>query len=68
MSSSLWRELGLQPGGCVRVAQGGAAVVLPAREEPTLAEGAVRVCAGHPDTLALGALFGPISVEKLEAS
>jgi NADH-quinone oxidoreductase subunit G len=68
LPSSLWRRLGLQPGARVRVAQGSAAVVLPAREEPTLADTAVRVSAGHPDTLALGALFGPISVEKVEGA
>jgi NADH-quinone oxidoreductase subunit G len=68
LPSSLWRQLGLQPGGRVRAVQGAAAVVLPAREEPTLADGAVRVSAGHPDTLKLGALFGPISVEKVEGA
>ncbi|MCI1192893.1 NADH-quinone oxidoreductase subunit NuoG [Calidifontimicrobium sp. SYSU G02091] len=60
----LWRELGLQPGDRVRITQGAARAVLPAREDPTLAPTAVRVSAGHPDTAALGAMFGPIAVEK----
>ena len=47
------------------VAQGAAAVVLPAREEPSLAAGAVRIAAGHPATAALGAMFGAVSVEKV---
>ncbi|MBK1712755.1 NADH-quinone oxidoreductase subunit NuoG [Rubrivivax gelatinosus] len=64
LPSSLWRQLGLAPGDKVLVAQGQGAVVLPAREEPWLADGAVRVAAGHPDTVALGPLFGPITVEK----
>jgi len=39
--------------------------VLPAREESSLAEGAVRIAAGHPSTAALGAMFGAVSVEKV---
>ncbi|WP_164962725.1 NADH-quinone oxidoreductase subunit NuoG [Rubrivivax sp. JA1026] len=64
LSSSLWRQLGLAKGDKVLVAQGQGAAVLAAREEPWLADGAVRVAAGHPDTVALGAMFGPITVEK----
>ncbi len=65
LPSALWRELGLQPGGKVLVAQGDGAVVLGAREDATLADDAVRVPAGHPLTAALGAMFGPITVEKV---
>ncbi|MGC4080421.1 MAG: NADH-quinone oxidoreductase subunit NuoG [Rubrivivax sp.] len=64
LPSSLWRQLGLAKGDKVMLAQGQGAVVLAAREEPWLADGAVRVAAGHPDTVALGAMFGPITVEK----
>lgn len=64
LPSSLWRQLGLAKGDKVLVAQGQGAAVLAAREEPWLADGAVRVAAGHPDTVALGAMFGPITVEK----
>jgi len=39
-------------------------VVLAAREDATLAAQVVRVPAGHPDTAALGAMFGAINVEK----
>jgi NADH-quinone oxidoreductase subunit G len=60
----LWQQLGLQRGDRVRVSQGEGSVVLAAREEPTLAAGAVRVAAGHPATAALGAMFGPITVER----
>ncbi len=63
--SSLWKALGLQPGGKVLVGQGEGAVVLPAREEPTLAEGTLRIAAGHADTLALGPMFGTVTVEKV---
>jgi NADH-quinone oxidoreductase subunit G len=64
LPSRLWRELRLEPGAKVLVAQGEAAVVLPAREEPTLADGTVRVAAGHPATAELGAMFGALTVER----
>ncbi|MED5620000.1 NADH-quinone oxidoreductase subunit NuoG [Ideonella sp. BN130291] len=64
ISASLWDQLGLQPGAAVRVTQGNASAVLPARLEPTLAANAVRVPAGHPATATLGAMFGDITVEK----
>ena len=60
----LWAQLGLADGDKVRVSQGAAHAVLPARVDPTLAAGAVRVPAGHPDTAGLGAMFGAITVEK----
>jgi NADH-quinone oxidoreductase subunit G len=62
--SALWRQLGLQVGARVRIKQGGANTTLPAREDTTLAANAVRIAAGHPTTAALGAMFGPITVEK----
>jgi NADH-quinone oxidoreductase subunit G len=64
LSSRLWRELALQAGDTVRVSQGGIGVLLPAREDTTLADAAVRVPAGHPHTADLGAMFGAIRVEK----
>jgi NADH-quinone oxidoreductase subunit G len=63
--STLWRQLGLQPGARVRVTQGEGAIVLAAREDTTLAAGAVRVAAGHPSTAALGAMFGSVTIEKV---
>jgi NADH-quinone oxidoreductase subunit G len=65
LPSALWRELRMEAGGKVLVAQGQAAVVLPAREDPSLAEGAVRIAAGHPATAGLGAMFGAVGVEKV---
>ena len=61
---ALWQSLGLQPGDRVRVSQGQAQAVLPARLEPTLAAHTVRVPAGHAHTAALGPMFGAIGVEK----
>ncbi|HUG21154.1 NADH-quinone oxidoreductase subunit NuoG [Piscinibacter sp.] len=64
LSSALWTQLALNDGDSVRLAQGGASTVLPARCDATLARNAVRVPAGHPSTAPLGAMFGPISVGK----
>ena len=64
VSRALWDRLGLQAGDRVRVSQGDAATVLPAQLDATLAASAVRVAAGHPSTATLGAMFGPIEVEK----
>lgn len=63
LPSALWQQLGLAEGAKVRVSQGAHAVVLPAREDRHLAADTVRVPAGHPDTVALGAMFGTIAVE-----
>jgi len=64
LPQALWSQLGLKDGDKVRVAQGGAAAVLPARLEAGLAANTVRVPAGHADTAMLGAMFGAITVEK----
>ena len=62
--SRLWRELGLRTGDRLRITQGTASAVLPAREDPTLAPQAVRVSAGHADTATLGPMFGALVIEK----
>jgi NADH-quinone oxidoreductase subunit G len=64
LPSALWQQLGLSDGDRVRVAQGQGSAVLPARLDPSLAATAVRVPAAHPDTAALGPMFGPLTVEK----
>ncbi len=64
LSPAMWKQLGLRPGDKVLVSQGEGAALLPAREDATLAPNAVRVPAGHPTVIALGAMFGAVSVEK----
>ena len=64
LPTALWQQLGLQAGAKVKVSQGAASAVLPAREDASLATNVVRVAAGHADTATLGAMFGAISVEK----
>ena len=65
LPTALWHRLGLREGGRVRVSQGKAQAVLPARCDASLAADTVRVAAGHADTATLGAMFGPISVEAV---
>jgi NADH-quinone oxidoreductase subunit G len=48
----------------VRITQGPGSTVLGACRDDTLAATTVRVSAGHPATAALGAMFGPLTVEK----
>ncbi len=60
LPAALWTQLGLADGGSVRVSQGAAQAVLPAKRDDTLAPTAVRV----PTTVSLGAMFGPITVER----
>jgi NADH-quinone oxidoreductase subunit G len=65
LPATLWHELGLREGDQVRVAQGHGHAVLGARLDATLAEGTVRVPAGHADTASLGASFGALSVTRV---
>jgi NADH-quinone oxidoreductase subunit G len=65
LAPGLWAALGLQAGDKVRVSQGAGSAVLPARLEPTLAEGTVRVAAGHADTAGLGAMTGALGVQRV---
>jgi NADH-quinone oxidoreductase subunit G len=52
-----------QLGAKVRVTQGEGSAVLAARADATLAEGTVRIAAGHASTAMLGAMFGVVKVE-----
>ena len=42
--------------------------LLPAVQDASLADQAVRVPAGHADTAALGPMFGPVTVTKAEGA
>jgi NADH-quinone oxidoreductase subunit G len=64
LPAALWSQLGLSAGASVKVAQGSAYAVLPARLDDTQAANTVRVPAGHPATASLGAMFGAITVER----
>jgi NADH-quinone oxidoreductase subunit G len=51
----------------VRVTQGAASAVVAARVDATLPAQVVRIAAGHPETVGLGAMFGPVMVEPAAA-
>jgi NADH-quinone oxidoreductase subunit G len=68
LPQAVWSALGLSEGARVMVSQGAASVVLPAMLDSSLASNTIRVPAGHPDTVALGAMFGEISVSKAAAA
>ncbi len=61
---ALAEKLGVGEGATVRVTQGKASVVLGCAIDGSLPANVVRVAAAHTSTLALGEMFGPISVEK----
>ncbi len=61
---ALAEKLGVREGATVRVTQGKASVVLGCAIDGSLPANVVRVAAAHTSTLALGEMFGPISVEK----
>jgi NADH-quinone oxidoreductase subunit G len=65
LPAALWHELGLRDGEQVCIVQGSGQAVLPARLDATLAEGTVRVPAGHPATAALGAMSGVLTVTRV---
>jgi NADH-quinone oxidoreductase subunit G len=68
LPQALWQQLALAPGDKVRITQGSAHAVLPVQLDASLADTAVRVPAGHPDTAALGPMFGPVGVERAGAA
>ena len=65
LPTSLWQQLGLSEGDLVRVVQDGGAAQLPARLEAGLPDGVARVPAGLPQTAALGAVYGSVSISKV---
>ncbi len=68
LSADVFAQLGLANGDAVRVTQGQGSVVLPAVLDKSLASGVVRVPAATEASAQLGAMFGAVSVEKVESS
>ena len=64
LSKALAEQLGVKAGDAVKVSQGAGSAVLVADVDASLPASAVRVAAGHPAVAGLGAMFGPINVEK----
>ena len=65
VSTTVAARMGLVDGDVVRVTQGAWATDLPVRIDATLAEHAIRVSAGTVKSRTLGAMFGPITLDKV---
>lgn len=59
-------DMNIVDGDIVKVRQAGHSVILPASTDKGLPVGVVRIAAGHPATAALGPMFGPLTVERVE--
>jgi NADH-quinone oxidoreductase subunit G len=66
MNGALLKSLEVAPGQPVLVRQGNGEARLEAALDDKLPEGCVRVAAGHPSTAGLGAMFGSLSVARIE--
>ncbi len=64
LPAALAARLGVSAGATVKVTQGGGSAILVAGIDARLPANTVRVGAAHQATAALGAMFGPIHVEK----
>ncbi|MEJ6002344.1 NADH-quinone oxidoreductase subunit NuoG [Paucibacter soli] len=66
VSKALWQQLGLAEGGRISVSQDGAgSAELAAQLDASLPANVVRVPAGLPETAALGAAFGSLTIAKV---
>jgi len=65
MTAAMMEGLGIAEGDQVKVRQGEEFVQLEAAHDDKLPVNCVRIVCAHPKTIALGALFGEILVEKL---
>jgi NADH-quinone oxidoreductase subunit G len=64
LPAALAEKLGVSEGSTVRVSQGKGSVMLACAIDGSLPANVVRVSAAHSATLALGEMFGAVSVEK----
>ncbi|WP_374510637.1 NADH-quinone oxidoreductase subunit NuoG [Niveibacterium sp.] len=64
MSAETLAKLGLVAGDSVKVSSSSGSVVLNAQCDDAVADGCVRVAAGRSETVALGPMFGELTVER----
>jgi NADH-quinone oxidoreductase subunit G len=65
MSAATLAKLGLVTGGNVKIQTGDGEAVLAALVDTGLPDNCIRVAAGHPSTVGLGAMFGAVTVERM---
>ena len=64
MNAATLAHLGVAAGDRVKATGSAGSATLPAALDGGLADGVVRIAAAHVDTVALGAMFGALTVEK----
>ncbi len=64
MNSAALAQLGVADGGRVKVGADGTASELVVQLDAGVPDGCVRIAAAHPSTVALGAMFGSLNVER----
>jgi NADH-quinone oxidoreductase subunit G len=65
VSPALYRRLGLMSGDTLLVRQEGGEALVPVAVNERLPDGCIRLAAARPETAALGAMFGPVSAERV---
>jgi NADH-quinone oxidoreductase subunit G len=64
VSTAFAQKLGVHEGAAVQIKQGEGSAILSVGMDKTLPDNVVRLAAAHISTSTLGAMFGPITVEK----
>jgi NADH-quinone oxidoreductase subunit G len=67
MNRALFEQLGLRDGDALRVRQGAGEALVDAAIDDRLPAGCLRLAAARPETAALGALYGTVTVERMPA-
>jgi NADH-quinone oxidoreductase subunit G len=67
MNGALFAQLNLRDGDQVKISQGAGSAVLAAVRDDKLPANCIRVPAAHPQTAALGGMFGAITAERVAA-
>jgi NADH-quinone oxidoreductase subunit G len=65
VSPALYQRLGLMSGDSLLVRQEGGEALVPADVDRRLPDGCIRLAAARPETAGLGAMFGPVSAERV---
>ena len=65
MNRALFERLGLRDGDAVRIRQGQGEAVVAAAVNDRVPPDCIRLAAAHPDTAALGGMFGELAAERV---
>ena len=65
LNSKTWSQYGLEGATDVRLSSASGSVTVKARVDDAVPVGAIRIAAAHATTVALGGLFGELSVEQI---